>query len=361
MIDAGHLAPGVPYVSDHYVFDPAPGGNTSSYYQFDDYWHNPAETVVTLSLAIPYLPSTMQPAARAYLQSEFNLYPPHTYIHMGPSGARRELSGLPPAFTLAAYPNASFNPATFYNEYWTMASAQTSAGSHKGWTFNPYNFYACWKYAQVFPSQATAIMGQIRNKVAPLPTDDLYLQQRPHILNQYIAGYYGYLALQALAGEAQSTTVQGYLSAALQKRVAHLNAVNPLALDGWEQGGFLYMVPELADHLRTSAPSRLEEVFASWNWAQPYWFIPVAGECFLHLDSEGINGGYVEGSAQDVYSHWALFQAAAHALKWNRDQLERYLGGPAVYRGDLYYIQNLVAALQSGSAPAPPVNVRVVQ
>jgi hypothetical protein len=154
--------------------------------------------------------------------------------------------------------------------------------------------------------------------------------------------------------------VDGYLTTALQKRVAHLNSVDPVTLDGWEQAGFLYMVPELADHLRTNAPARLEQVFAYWNWAQPYWHIPTAGEAFRHLDTEHVQP-WIEGAAQDVYAHWAMFQAAAHALKWNRAQLEKYLHGAAVYRGDLYYIQNLVATLQSGtSGPQAPTNVRVV-
>jgi len=360
MIDAGHLAPGLAYVADHYVYDTAPDGRTSAYYQFDDYWHNPAETVYTLALALPYLPADMQAAARTYLQSEFNRNPPHTYIHAGPSGARRELSGLPPSFSLA-FPGFSFNPATYYFAYGVMDYPRQNSEGMLGWDFNPYNFYACWKYAQVFPSQAVSIMGQIRNKVRPLPADESYLQQRPHILNQYIAGYYGYLALQQLAGEAQSSTVQGYLAAALQKRLAHFNSVNPLTLDGWEQGGFLYMVPELADHLRTNAGARVEQVFAAWNWAQPYWHIPAAGECFVYLDREGVQP-YVEGAAQDVYAHWAMFQAAANALKWSRSHLEKYLHGAAVYRGDLYYIQNLVAALRAGSGPPrAPTNVHIVR
>jgi len=361
MIDAGHLAPGLAYVSDHYVYDTAPDGKTSAYYQFDDYWHNPAETVYTLASALPYLPAGMQAAAKAYLQSEFNSYPPYTYIHSGPGGARRELSGLPPSFSLT-FPGFSFNPATYYFTYGVMDYPRENSEGMLGWSFNPYNIYACWKYAQVFPSQAAAIMSQVRNKVRALPTDDSYLQQRPHVLNQYIAGYYGYLALQQLAGEAQSGTVQGYLTTALQKRLTHLNSVDPLTLDGWEQGGFVYVVPELADYLRTNARSRVEQVFAVWNWAQPYWHIPAAGECFIYLDAEKVQP-WVEGAAQDVYGHWAMFQAAANALKWNRSQLEKYLNGAAVYRGDLYYIQILVATLKANSAlaPQPPTNVRIIR
>jgi hypothetical protein len=99
-----------------------------------------------------------------------------------------------------------------------------------------------------------------------------------------------------------------------------------------------------------------------WNWAQPYWHIPAAGESFVYLDTEGVQR-YVEGAAQDVYGHWAMFQAAANALKRNRSQLEKYLNGAAVYRGDLYYIQNLVATLKADSAPAPQprTNVRIIR
>jgi hypothetical protein len=351
MIDAGHLAPGIQHVADHYNFDCHPDGTIDSYYQFDDYWHNPADTVYTLSIAIQHLPKSMQTRAKSYLQDEFNLFPPYIYIHMGPGGARREIGGLPPSFTLAAL-GFTWDAKLYHQNYLVTEGPRQDSENMKGWKFNPFNFYACWKYAQVFPSEAKTILNKIRNKVEAVPTDETYLRQRIHILNEHIAGYYGYLFLQDMVKEKRSATVVNYLDHALQKRLYYFNSIDPVNLDGWEQGGFLYMVPELADYLRTNASVRLQTVFDYLNWAEPYWHIPVANESLRYVDTESVNGGTVEGATQDVYCHWALFQAAAHALKWSREKLEQYLHGAAVFRGDLFYIQNLVATLgAAGSVP----------
>jgi len=43
----------------------------------------------------------------------------------------------------------------------------------------------------------------------------------------------------------------------------------------------------------------------------------------------------------------ALFQAKAYALKQPRSELTKYLDSPAFERGDLHYIQNLIAAIEA--------------
>jgi hypothetical protein len=44
-----------------------------------------------------------------------------------------------------------------------------------------------------------------------------------------------------------------------------------------------------------------------------------------------------------------MFQAKAYILKETREELTKYLDVPAFERGDLCYIQNLIAAVEAGN------------
>jgi hypothetical protein len=71
-------------------------------------------------------------------------------------------------------------------------------------SFPQDSFYGAWKYAQVFPTQAKTLFDKMKGKLEkPGSRNDLnnaILIEYPYILNQYIAGYRGYLELEKLAG-----------------------------------------------------------------------------------------------------------------------------------------------------------------
>jgi hypothetical protein len=50
---------------------------------------------------------------------------------------------------------------------------------------------------------------------------------------------------------------------------------------------------------------------------------------------------------QHLYDYHALFLAKAYVLNESQAQLSKYIDVPAFARGDLFYIQNLVAALEA--------------
>ncbi|MFZ6020348.1 MAG: hypothetical protein ACOYXO_12130, partial [Chloroflexota bacterium] len=56
-----------------------------------------------------------------------------------------------------------------------------------------------------------------------------------------------------------------------------------------------------------------------------------------------------EGVMANLYSINALFQARALILRQTKAQLTPYIDVPAFIRGDLFYIQNLVTAIQAGN------------
>ncbi len=55
-----------------------------------------------------------------------------------------------------------------------------------------------------------------------------------------------------------------------------------------------------------------------------------------------------EGATSHFYDVSGTFNATALALKLPQAELSPYLDSPLVQRGDLYYIQNLVSALEAG-------------
>src|SRR6185369_3332467 len=158
-----------------------------------DYFHNPAETILSLLQALPHLPESMQPQVRAYLEAEFSAYPPYQYDHIGwRDGAAREAFDLPPEMEAV---RVNFPPQ------------EGLAGFV--WSSNPYSFYALWKYA-AFHNDSTLsqqLLARAENNKALLdsllivPSNGV-LAKMPFVHNAYIAGYLGYLGLEHLAGRA---------------------------------------------------------------------------------------------------------------------------------------------------------------
>ncbi|MCC6747709.1 MAG: hypothetical protein IT371_08640 [Deltaproteobacteria bacterium] len=352
MIDAGHLRPVKCNFEQHCDAMGELG------FEMDEYFTNPAELIYTLAIAIPHLPEPLKTKAKAYLKQEFHgaspatTFPPTKFIKMDGAGAHREYQDIPAEF----YRNPGDpkqRAEDFGKTYGIRYAMQTADASWKGWTFNPFNLYACWKYAELFPEEAQALFDELKGKLGKLPADDAFLRTHPHVVNQYIAGYYGYLGLQSLLKQPASSEVKGWLDEALQRRVALIPTPNTdegVPLYGVESGGFLYLVRELGDYLYQNARQKVEAVVAEQGWGAPYWHIAGAEEVSRYDPKRQ----YMEGYHQHLYETSAQFQARALALRWERQRLERVLDVPAVWRGDLFYLQNAVAALEAPGAPPPP-------
>lgn len=325
MLDAGHLRPG--YYNT---------GQFSLYAQLSNYFENPGDTLYTLSLAYPYLSETMKSRVRQYLIEEFELYfDPAMYGRIGwKDGAAREWMPLPPE---AQESLENFGPTV------------TSDGRFS-WQYPPFNFYALWKYVQIVPEDVQKAYDLAKSKlVVPLPatiTDDI-LFQRPFEHNAYIAGYLGFLELQELAGKSTEDQVLRTRVTQELNRLQLLRSQSFTVNTYWTindryhmrvlniSRNFLYMTPELGDYLRTNAFSRVEAAVDEYNQTAPYWFVA------------RYNAVANEGVRQNLYDYPAMFQAKAYILNDDRAELTKYLDAPAFRVGDLFYIQNLVAALQA--------------
>ena len=97
----------------------------------------------------------------------------------------------------------------------------------------------------------------------------------------------------------------------------------------------MFLTPELADYLNQHIYSQVQAAIDEYNYVAPYWFV------------SKFDDSYGEGTFQHLYDSPALFQAKAWILKQPYNELVKWLDVPAFYQGDLFYIQNLVAALSA--------------
>lgn len=326
MVDAGILRPG--YYN---------AGQYSLYSQFANYFENPGETLYTLALAYPHLSPNLQSQTKQYLINTFETYfDPNMIARTGwKDGAAREWMPLPPEAEASAQ---------------TFGSSQNS-NSKFSWTYPPFNFYALWKYTEIVPEDTARAYqlskSELQVPVPGLAGDNQYLLDRPYEINAYIAGYIGFLELQTKAGKSSEDSslrnqVTNELNRLISLRVQNFDKdtvwtednryhLRPMNISR----NFLFLVPELADELRQRANSRVIEAVNEYTYTAPYWFV------------NRYNGVVNEGVRQNLYDPIALFQAKALILNQSQSELVPYLDVPAFYRGDLFYIQNLVRAIEA--------------
>lgn len=223
------------------------------------------------------------------------------------------------------------------------------------WDFPPYNFYAAWKYAVAFGG-AKSIFDSMSAKFLPPPSNyTTTFAEKPYWLNAYIAGYQGYLELQKLAGYQEDAAKRTQYNQLLAMRAQNFQKDNPLYsltdhIPFYFRSlsvarNFIYMTPELAEYLSQNAKTKVQEAVSEYQYVEPYWFVSKFD------DTVG------EGTFQSAFEPFSLFQAKAYILKEPYPSLTKYIDVPAFAVGDLYYIQNLVAALVSaqnqGITPGP--------
>jgi hypothetical protein len=210
------------------------------------------------------------------------------------------------------------------------------------WKWTPHTFYALWKYAQTF-GNARSLFDACRTRLTAPPSDSV-LAAYPFAHNAWIAGYYGYLQLQQLAGYPADAAKQAILNHLLQLRVSQFNLNNPWGPDAhnWAQvlsiaRNFMYLTPELGQYLHDNALPTMTTAFNIYASDAPYWFVA------------NFEAAYNEITIQPIYDAAALFAAKAFIFKETQGNLVKYLDVPAVARGDLYYIQNLVYSIEAAA------------
>jgi outer membrane protein assembly factor BamB len=329
ILDAGRLKPG--YYNS---------GQFNITRELTDYYENPGETVLTLAMAYPHLSSGVQTQVRSYLQGYFaDYFDPVMYASTGwQDGVAREAMPVPPDVT---------------SEFVNMP-AREGAGSWS-WLYPPHNFYALWKYSEIVPEHAQRAYDLAKSKLqVPVPppplqgtTESDWFSQRPYEHNAYLVGYIGFLNLQETAGMTQQdsqlrTQVQNELNRLLSLRWQTFSKDSYWGIDNFHYRkhldiarNFMYLVPELGDYYRQNIQGQVAGAFAEYETIAPYWFV---------TRFESVIG---EGSMSNLYNSWAMFLAQAMIMDSPYEELARFIDVPAFERGDLYYIQKLVLALEA--------------
>ncbi len=299
-----------------------------------DYWHSPVDTIYTLSLALPHLDPGLQQQLKAYLQAEIAGF--MDYTHVGwQDGASREAFDLPPEIEAGRASQPPSRWSTYDFEGWT--------GPDEKWV--PHTLYALWKYAQALddPQVARDLFDTYSDRLWS-PPDDAVLAEYPFAHNAWIAGYWGYLELEKLAGYPESADVRAELDRLLALRLSNFEKDNPWGPDSHDFGqdlavarNFVFLTPELGRFLRSHILDQVEAAVDEYERVAPYWFVT------------NFEASYNENVIHHLYDYAGLFAAEAFVLHRPREELVKYLDVPAFARGDLFYIQNLIAAIE-----APP-------
>jgi len=332
IITAGHLRPGwhSTGLTDH-------GIQVCGSDDPQDYFHNTGETLVILLKTLPYLSANLQDQLDQYLQKELTDYPPYKYIHNGWLGASREIFDIPPE-----------QAKDLVNESKYARANQTYDNYSLGiYTADPAAFYALWKYAAQY-GNAKVLFESAKNTsyfmnygFNFIPTDEILLA-RPHVLNNYIVGYQGFLELEKMAGYPETASVKNQYERLLALRLTNFSkdvdpvfrtrsACNTINI----ARNFMLMTPELASLFRQNLLAPVAAAITEYETLAPYWFV---------TKSETQLG---EGILEMPYNHHALFQAKAKILNTPYEGLVKYLDVPTFETGDLYFIDNLVTALEA--------------
>ncbi len=349
IVSAGILKPG--YYEDSQF--------TGFYYLLDNYFDNPGDTLYTLSIAYPHLSPDLQIAVRNYITNTnsgiYNLYYKNGIVNRigWARGAQRD-SVIYPAEVAA-------DMATLPDNYSWLFNGSLSWNYPIYININPNNFYALYKYVQniapemvqnVYQLEVSALTtGRCQYAdctVVPPGATDSVLTKYPYQLNAYLAGYYGFLKLQELAGmTVQDSALRTRMTAEYNRlrnlRISTFTKDTPFTTydNGYGRNmmnisrNFVWLTPEVAADLRANDLVSVQMALDEYNTVGPYWFV------------SRFNAATAESGFQNLYDYAALFAAKAWILNSNRDELYKWLDAPAFKVGDLFYIQNLIAVIEA--------------
>jgi len=337
---AGHLHIGYFNASQ---FAHTPG----RYRGLNDYFESPAENLWVLLRALPHLPQDLQGRLREFIRKEYEAYPPTTVASIGwKDGASRDYFLYPPEVDSdrANYPAGRLDPRS-HGQPWRIE-------------LPPFHFYVLWKYAKEFGG-AQGIYGAVKGKLGNLPPEQEW-RLYPYEINACIAGHWGYLELEKLAGSPESTAIRQTLDKLLNWRAEGFSKDTPFPPKGPYNKAqpnshanrlnvsrnFIFLTPELGKHLRDKALAKVKEAVEEYNRVAPYWF------------ASRYEGCLQEATIQNLYDTFALFQAKAWVLSQPREELVKYLDVPGFARGDCFYIHNLLSAIEAPSGAATPATER---
>jgi hypothetical protein len=341
------------------------GIQTLYFFGFKFPFESPAETLMVLSQAYPLIQDTQLKADLSDYLNRFyqKYYQTQRVIKIRwNSGAER----------------TEFNyPLEVVQDMPNLTDITTVDPNYMNY-YPQINLYALWKYAQVNPTAAGEIYQLARaNLVNPAPIDldwetswgtfgRFSNDGHPWRVNDFIAGYIGLLELNQMnsspsadAGLINQVTQE--LDRLISMRANNFNKDHPwveIRASGRAPvpgiyyyrtnyaRNFLYLVKDTAPYIQTrlgdtayaNYVNKVREAVNEYSYMNPYWFTNWA-----HYSL----GENLTDIMENIPS---MFAAKAYVLNEPKEELYKYLDNPRFNRGDLYYIQNLVATLEASTA-----------
>jgi hypothetical protein len=344
--------------------------------QINYYFYNPGDLVYTLTRAYPLLSPALQSRVRTYLQGYYDYYFGSTmYAYTGwREPVQRNANDFPPE-ALAQFSAAPRST--------TLTSPILGQSFGWGWSYPQNNLYALWKYAELFPESAQDAYAKARSRLELRSLTDsaggVTFEQRfreyPFELHGFIAGYLGFIRLNdmvlaqtgtrpdaATYNTAQQRLTQflNHRSSAFEKDSPYTDPATLLPVGGLNAHrrkinlcrNFMLLVPEVGDHLHDTIFPLVRETVDEYNYVGPYWFVTA------------YEAGYQESTTAPLNDYDGLFQAKALILREPYEELQKYIDSPLFPIGDLFYINNLIAAVEAADTggdtrPSPPRNLRI--
>ncbi|HEX2923043.1 MAG TPA: PQQ-binding-like beta-propeller repeat protein, partial [Chloroflexota bacterium] len=288
------------------------------------YWFDPGELVMTLSMAYPYLNTTMQSQLKSYLQSEMNRFPPLQNLPWPTDswlkqGQPRELYGVPMRNSVNSWPPPGVPIQTIYAM----------------WAYGRYT--GDWGYVGSHWPEIKNLFNAKRNSISS------YAE---------IAGAIGYARIaKQLNYSADATDGETVAVSAMQSGLNFaqwLNNANalyppdvnrPYEKPGRRAAVLFGLTPEIGRYLQITNRAAVE-----------YTINDVAGYpdgSFLWYATRlGLQAETGESSYHSPELAWAVFLAQAYVRQSGQTQLRYWLDRPWGL-GDLWYIQKLVATVQA--------------
>ncbi|MDD2823347.1 MAG: PQQ-binding-like beta-propeller repeat protein [Candidatus Daviesbacteria bacterium] len=344
MVSAGHMAPTLYFIGL--------GGNPLIFYS------SPVETIYTLSAAYPYLSPGLKTAVSNYLKNEISSYPPHSssfYPVTNPNGnAAGNISQLPGARREYFIPNPNENFS-----YWHKDPPASNT-----WVaprVNPAALYAIWIYSQNTGdwAYATSSYNDLRTiytnlKTAGITTySDLsgaigFARIAQHLGNT--ADYNDALAF-AETGFASGVNFNQFLTNAKTKFPNAFNLDNPLDY-GYTTPIFMFQRNPVGLLFSREVGSFLKDNAAAQAGAY-------ASKILTDVPMGWLNSSAISWSESSYASpeiSWTYFMLKAYVEGNSATQLKSYLDKPD-RKGDLLYMQKLVAAIEAPSSTSAPCNL----
>lgn len=288
------------------------------------YWHDPGELLLSLAQAYPYLAGSLQTRVAAFLADEWARYSPLSDLPWGDPGRDWLRAGAAREYYAVLFRDELNN--------WPPPAANLSA-LYAVWLWSKNS--GDWSYAQ-------AHWNQIKSFFANRQSVRYYADIAGLIGYYRLAVHFNDSAAQTQAEQAALAALQAGLDFAAFAAAAEADYPDPRLPDppsGWYAPVFYGLTPEIGLYLGEQLNGAAEAYLLSKETGD--------GLRWWYLTRAGAHAEVGETSFMAPIAGWSHYLAHAYVAGAVQPDLLAWLDRPYT-TGDVYSLQKIVAAIQSG-------------